>query len=120
MTVLVDSSVWIDHLRRRIPSLAEMLENGTVACHPFVIGELALGDLRQWAEIRTLLTDLPRATPASHEEVMQLVDRHDLYASGIDWVDAHLLASARLTGCALWSRDRRLLGAAGKVGVAFG
>ena len=117
MTVLVDTSIWIDHLRRRVPELARLLEDGSVVCHPFVVGELALGNLRQWDEIRGHLDALPEAVSAGHDEVLHLIDRHGLQGSGIGWVDAHLLASARLSGCRLWTRDRALGDAAGVVGV---
>ncbi len=117
MTVLVDTSVWIDHLRRRVPELARLLEEGSVLCHPFVIGELAVGNLRQWDEIRGHLDALPAAMSAEHHEVLHLIASHALHGSGIGWVDAHLLTSARLSKCRLWTRDRALGGAARTVGV---
>jgi predicted nucleic acid-binding protein len=116
--VLVDSSVWIDHLRRHEARLAALLEDGQVLIHPFVVGELALGNLRQWSVIRPLLESLPVATRASDLEVLHLIEQEDLHASGLGWVDAHLLAAARLSASPLWSRDRTLTRAAARLGVA--
>lgn len=116
--MLVDTSVWVDHLRRGDRALAALLEDGAVEIHPFVIGELALGGLRADDEVRRLLAALPAAPMARHEEVLYLVAEHGLAGSGIGWVDAHLLASSLLGGIELWSRDRRLQAAARDLGVA--
>jgi len=104
---LVDTSVWIDHLRVGNRMLRSLLENGEVVAHPFV-GELACGTLRNRKEILTLLQALPEAQVAEHEEVMRVVEREQLYGQGIGWMDAHLLASARLSRAALWTLDRHL------------
>ncbi|PVX29729.1 type II toxin-antitoxin system VapC family toxin [Sphingomonas pokkalii] len=118
--ILVDSSVWIDHLRSRDAALAELLLRGQVLAHPFVIGELALGSLRQREEIIGALLDLPKAIVAEDAEVLALIARETLYGRGIGYIDAHLLASVRLTPDALlWSRDRRLHDAAGRLGIAL-
>ena len=105
---LVDTSVWIDHLRVGNRMLRSLLENGEVVAHPFVVGELACGTLRNRVEILTLLQALPEAQVAEHEEVMRVVEREQLYGQGIGWMDAHLLASARLSRAALWTLDRHL------------
>lgn len=117
--ILVDTSVWVDHLRGHEPALAVLLENGTVLGHAFVLGELACGGLRRRAEILRLLAELPQAFAATHAEVLGLIERHRLMGRGIGYVDAHLLASAVLTPDArLWTRDRRLAEAAESLGVA--
>ena len=105
---LVDSSVWIGHLKRRNEQLVAALELGLVGSHPFVIGELALGSLGPRHQFVVDLGRLQSAPLARHEEVMSLVERERLGASGIGWVDAHLLASARLARMTLWTDDRRL------------
>jgi hypothetical protein len=114
---LVDTSVWVEHLRRGHPGLAARLEEGQVATHPFVIGELACGHLRNRREALDLLRALPRADVAQHDEVMLFVERHRLMGSGLGWVDVHLLASAVLEGIPLWTMDARLRGVAARVGL---
>ena len=115
---LVDTSVWIEHLRRGNRVLASHLEEGRVLCHPFVIGELACGSLRRRSEILSLLAALPQSDLADHSEVMTLIETNRLMGRGIGWVDVHLLCSARLTGVRLWTLDRRLAEVAGAIGVA--
>ena len=117
--ILVDSSVWIDHLRSGDRALASLLEAGRALAHPFVIGELALGSLRQREAVLDALRGLPRAVVASDGEVLQFIDRQALYGLGIGYVDAHLLASTRLTpGALLWTRDKRLLSVADRLALA--
>ena len=117
--ILVDTSVWIDHLRKGDPGLMALLERGGVLVHPFVIGELALGTLCQRDAILDALHDLPRATIAEDAEVIGFIAHHGLHGRGIGYVDAHLLASARLTaGAALWTRDKRLHMVTTELGVA--
>ncbi len=106
--MLVDTSVWVDHLRSGNRELAEQLEAGLVWCHPFVIGEIACGRLRDRSEILSALGSLPGVPTADHDEVMTFVERAGLAGSGIGWIDAHLLASARLAGIGLWTLDRKL------------
>lgn len=116
--ILVDTSVWIDHLRHGDPELAARLEAGETLSHPFVIGELALGNLRQRALVLGALSDLPAAVVASDAEVLALIERQPLYGLGIGYVDAHLLASALLTpDTTLWTRDARLGEAATRLGL---
>jgi len=93
--VLVDTSVWIDHLRRGNAALATQLREGDVWCHAFVIGELACADLENRQEILSLLSALPQAPVAEHDEVLAFVEVNRLMGSGIGWIDAHLLAAAR-------------------------
>lgn len=112
--VLVDTSVWIDHLRRGNPGLSALLEEGAVLCHPFVIGELACGNLGNRDEVLKLLGELPSVPMAEHDEVLHLLGENRLHGRGLGWVDAHLLASAMLGGFRLWTRDRSLGRAAGK------
>jgi predicted nucleic acid-binding protein len=117
--ILVDTSVWVDHLRADVPRLAELLERGEVLTHPWVIGEIACGHLRARRQLLALLDGLPSVTLATHQEVLVLIERHPLAGRGIGYIDAHLLAAAKLSGCALWTRDRRLAGLAAELGVAW-
>lgn len=117
--ILVDTSVWIDHLRSDDAGLREHLQAGRVLSHPFVIGELALGNLRGRQVILVALQDLPQANTATDPEVMRFIASHQLYGLGIGYVDAHLLAAVRLTpGASLWTRDKRLREVASRLGVA--
>jgi predicted nucleic acid-binding protein len=117
--ILVDTSVWIDHLRRGEPTLAALLRDGQVLCHPAVVGEVGLGSLARPDEILRLLANLPKATLATHTEVMMFIDNHKLFGRGIGYVDAHLLAATVLAGdAALWSRDQPLRAAAQAAGCA--
>lgn len=115
--MLVDTAVWVDHLRRGNPSLASALEEGDVWCHPFVQGELACGRLVNRREILDLLAALPQAPEATHAEILGLVEARQLMGAGLGWVDAHLLASALLAGIPLWTLDRTLAEAAVRLGV---
>jgi predicted nucleic acid-binding protein len=106
--ILVDTSVWVDHLRRGNAALAARLENGDVISHPFVIGEISLGSLRHRDAVLGLLSELPTASLVPHTDVIALVSRLELAGRGIGWVDAHLLASAIVDHAYLWTLDRRL------------
>jgi len=117
--ILVDTSVWVDHLRRGNGDLAARLERGLVWCHPFVIGELACGRLSNRAQILSLLEALPRPPVAEHEEVLELVERNGLAGSGIGWIDVHLLAAARLGDIGVWTLDQALDRVARKLGIGF-
>jgi predicted nucleic acid-binding protein len=116
---LVDTSVWINHLRRGTPGLKVLLEDEQVFIHPFVIGELACGSIRNRAEILGLLERLPQAQVAEHQEVMAFVASRRLYGRGIGWLDAHLLATALLSGATLWTLDRPLARIAASLGIAY-
>jgi 2-iminobutanoate/2-iminopropanoate deaminase len=94
----VDTSVWIDHFRRDRSDLRASLEAGEVVCHPFVVGELACGTFKKRDEVLSLLAALEQVTVAEHTDVMHLLERHQLMGRGLGWIDAHLLASARLNG----------------------
>ena len=115
---LVDTSVWIDHLRRPEPKLTELLEVGAVLCHPLVIEELACGSLADRASLLRLLSALPPAPLAEHAEVLGLIERESLHGTGLGAIDAHLLASARLGRMRLWSKDAALVRAAKRLGLA--
>lgn len=117
--ILADTSVWVAHLRGPDAHLAALLDGGEVLAHPFVIGELALGNLPQRRSILADLQDLPLATVASDEEVLRFIDHQNLFGRGIGYVDAHLLAAARLTPQAkLWTYDRSLARVAAELGLA--
>jgi hypothetical protein len=116
--VLVDTSVWIDHLRSSSTRLIELLGARRALVHPFVVGELACGSLRSRNEFIGQLLVLPHTTPASDDEAMQLLESHKLYGKGLSWVDMHLLASATITRCSLWSADKALASAAENLGLA--
>ena len=116
---LVDTSVWIDHLRNGNARLVALLEAGQVLTHPFVIGELALGGMRERRTVLGALRDLPCAAVATDDEVLRLIEANSLWGRGIGYVDAHLLAAARLTAnTELWTADRRLHGVALRLGLA--
>ena len=115
--ILVDTSVWIEHLRSGNDLLKALLFDQQVLCHPFVIGELACGMLRNRQEILRLLKALPESHLLEHEEVMSFLDGRRLYGHGIGWVDAHLLASTLLTQCAIWTFDKPLRRAAAALNV---
>jgi predicted nucleic acid-binding protein len=117
--ILVDSSVWVDHLRSGDEILGRLLADGRVLAHPFVIGELALGALRRRDLILEALGDLPQASVATNQEVLGFIGGQKLHGLGVGHVDAHLLASAKLTaGVALWTRDKRLHAVAVRLGLA--
>jgi len=119
--ILVDSSVWVAHLRSDDRTLVRLLENAQVLVHPFVIGELALGNIRQRSNLLDRLQDLPRASVASDRDVLQFIERHELFGRGIGYVDVHLLAAVRLTfNSSIWTRDKGLLTVANHLGVASG
>lgn len=117
--ILVDTSVWVDHLHRGDRGLSALLEQGIVIMHPFVLGELACGALRRRAETLATLGALPRAVVATHDEAVALIDQFELMGRGLGYIDVHLLASARLGGDAIWSRDKSLDAAAAELQASF-
>ncbi len=117
--MLVDTSVWIDHLRQGDAQLATALQAGQVRVHPFVVGELACGNLRARAEVLGLLQALPPILVATDKEVLFFMDEQALMGRGIGYVDVHLLASARLSGVLLWTRDKRLHAIAAELGMTY-
>jgi predicted nucleic acid-binding protein len=118
--ILVDTSVWIDHFRNNEPLLAHLLTSNSVLCHPFVRGELALGNLRQRHVILSNLENLPQATVAFGDEINRFIETHSLFGLGIGLIDAHLLASTQLAlNAKLWTRDKRLLAVAMRLDLAM-
>ena len=117
MITLADTLVWVDHLRRGRPGLATLLEHDGVLCHPFVVGELACGSIANRDDFLRLLSALPLADVAEHEEVMRLVGDRRIHGRGLGWIDMHLLASSVLERCALWTLDKRLEAVAAELGV---
>ena len=117
--VLVDTSVWVDHFHKSSPGLAALLEDGDVAVHPFVIGELACRSLRNRDEILNLLRALPQAPRAEDDEILVFIARHSLAGRGLGLIDIHLLASAQMAGHRLWTADRRLQAAAQRLRLAL-
>lgn len=116
--ILVDTSVWIDHLRSGGARLARLLEDSAVLAHPWVTGELALGNLSNRDEVIGLLGNLPQAALADNHEVLRLIEQESLYGVGIGYVDAQLLAAARLTpDTRLWTRDKRLATVTNRLGL---
>ena len=115
--VLVDTSVWVEHLRLGTIGLGALLNDGDVVCHPFIIGELACGNLRNRAEIISLLQELPMALQADDEEAIQFIEDRKLMGKGIGYVDVHLLMSAILTKASLWTLDKRLHEVAARLGL---
>ena len=115
--ILVDTSVWVQHLRLGTSRLVTLLEETTVLTHPFVIGEIALGQLEPRQEILGLLADLPGLELATDDEVLTLIDRRGLAGCGIGWIDAHLLAAALVQDVPLWTLDRRLEAVASQHGL---
>jgi len=117
--ILVDTSVWVDHLRDGTPALAAALEQGRVLTHPFVLGELACGNLKNRGEVLQLLGELPAAPMATDPEALDFIERRALMGRGIGCVDIHLLASVALAGTAqLWTRDKRLAAVAADLELA--
>jgi len=117
--VLVDTSVWINHLRKGDIQFEELLLNGEVVCHPFVIGELACGNIKNRYEILTLLQSLPETPTIDLAEYLYFIEQNHLSGIGIGFVDVHLLASAKLSGIPLWTNDKRLKETALKLKVVY-
>jgi predicted nucleic acid-binding protein len=106
--ILVDTSVWVDHLRRGDAQLVDLLNANSVLMHPFVVGEIACGSLADRALTLDLLLSLPAALVAEPDEALSYLDQHGLHGKGIGYVDVHLLASTAISGAKLWTRDKRL------------
>ncbi len=116
--ILVDTSIWIDHLRSGNAALVRLLDNSAVLAHPWVTGELALGNLSHRDEVISLLCGLPQAALADNDEVLRLIDQEGLYGAGIGYVDAQLLAATRLTpDTRLWTGDKRLSTVTARLGL---
>ena len=106
--ILADTSVWVDHLRSGNDQLADYLNTGNIVCHPYILGELACGNIKNRDEILNMLSALPSTRVAEHGEVMYLISRHKLHGRAIGWIDAHLLSSALMSKCKLWTLDKPL------------
>jgi predicted nucleic acid-binding protein len=117
--VLVDTSVWAFHLREGDTRLKKLLMDGEVLSHPFIVGELACGNLKNRPEILFLLQSIPVATEAKHEEVLHLMESHRLMGKGLGYVDVHLIASATLSGVPVWTLDKRLAEVSAGLGMAM-
>jgi predicted nucleic acid-binding protein len=107
--ILVDTSIWIDHLRSGSPALATLLQNELVCTHDFVIGELACGNLQNRAEVLGLLQSLPRLSAATENETLFFIEQQHLMGCGIGHIDVHLLAAAVIRDIPIWTKDKRLL-----------
>ncbi|HPI92371.1 MAG TPA: VapC toxin family PIN domain ribonuclease [Deltaproteobacteria bacterium] len=117
--VLVDTSIWIDHFKKGNASLEKLLLDIKVVCHPFIIGELACGNLKNRKEILSLLHSLPMAPTLDHDEILYFIEVKKLMGIGIGLIDVHLLASAHLAHVPLWTIDKKLLNAADALGISY-
>jgi predicted nucleic acid-binding protein len=117
--VLVDTSIWVSHLRESHLRMVSLLNDGDVVCHPFIIGELSCGNLTNRSEILSLLDSLPMVDQVEHEEALQFVESNDLMGRGLGYVDVHLLASAVLCGASIWTLDRKLRTVSSELGVCY-
>jgi len=118
--VIVDTSVWISHLRDGNPGLENLLYEGEVVCHPFIVGELACGNIKNRDEILSLLQSLPMAVSAGYDEMLQFIQCNDLMGKGLGYIDVHLLASAVLTDVTIWTLDKKLKLVSSAMGIAYG
>lgn len=117
--VLVDTSVWVRHLREGDPDLKRLLHDGQVMCHPYIVGELACGAMKNRSEVLSLLRLLPQAILAQHEEILRFIELNHLMGKGLGYIDVHLSASALLTGVPMWSYDKRLNDANEMLGMRY-
>jgi len=115
--VIVDTSVWVHHLRQGSRRLEELLLDAKVACHPFIVGELACGNIRNRKEFLSLLRSLPMVPTVTLDELLYFIDQHKLMGMGIGFVDAHLAASVKLSNVTLWTSDKRLNTVAKTLGI---
>jgi hypothetical protein len=117
--VLVDTSIWISHFRENNFHLKKLLLDESVACHPFIIGELACGNIKNRKEIMSLLQALPQSLIADHDEILAFIEHNKLMGIGIGLIDVHLLASSLLSDLPLWTADKRLRTTASKVNILY-
>ena len=117
--ILVDTSIWVSHLRQSSRQLEKLLMNAEVMCHPFIIGELACGNLKNRNEIISLLQSLPMAPTVEFDEFLFFIDRNHMMGKGVGFVDVHLLASAQLAGVLLWTADKELKSSADQLELTF-
>ena len=118
-SVLVDTSVWIKHLRESDKNLVRLLEQGLVVCHPFIIGELACGGIKNRHEIFNLLNDLPSSDVLDHHDIMEFIEHRKIMNKGIGYVDVHLLGSALVSESPLWTFDKALRKIANQLSIEF-
>ena len=117
--VLVDTSIWIDHFRYNNDQLVELLNGGKVFCHPFIIGELACGNIKNRKEIISYLEALPQSFQVEHVEVMIFIEKNQMMGKGLGYIDMTILASSLVTGIPLWTLDKRLNSIANKLNISF-
>jgi hypothetical protein len=118
--ILVDTSVWVDHIRHSVPELANLVRTGRCVMHPYVLAEIALGNLPDWSRRVIQLRALPVVRPLSTEELLALIEELRLQGSGLGFVDGHLLGSCRsASGTRIWSRDKKLASIASSLGLAW-
>ncbi|MDP2862295.1 MAG: PIN domain-containing protein [Desulfobacterales bacterium] len=117
--VLVDTSVWVSHLRDGNAELANLLNDGNVLCHPLIVGELACGNLKDRALILSFLQLLPMSIEVEHDEVLSFIEDNRLMGKGIGYVDVHLITSAVLMDASLWTLDKKLAQAADILRIKF-
>jgi predicted nucleic acid-binding protein len=115
--VVVDTSVWIDHFATSVPGLELLIQTKRARCHPMVLGEVTCGQLKDRRHALRWLGEIKPATIAAHEEVLAMVESLDLFGKGLGWIDAHLLASAMLSGTSLYTHDKALMAAASRLGL---
>ena len=117
--ILVDTSVWVSHFRTGNQQLESLLNSGQVICHPFIIGELACGTLKNRIEILNLLRSLPQADCADDDEVLHFIEKNHLMGKGLGYIDMHLLASAILTNVPIWTLDKKLRALSSTLDICF-
>ena len=117
--VLVDTSIWVDHLRSGHPHLTALLIRNAVSAHPWIVGEIACGNIQNRAEVLKRLRMLPPVTVAREDEVLFFIEKHQLMGKGIGYIDAHLVAAAIAQGLKFWTRDKRLIAAVGGLGILY-
>ena len=117
--VLVDTSIWVSHLRHGNSRLQKLLEAGRVASHPFIIGELACGNISNRTEIISLMQALPMVDAVEHEELLIFIEHNKMMGTGLGFVDVHLLAAAMLAGIPLWTQDKKLKQACSRLNIDF-
>ena len=117
--VIVDTSIWIDHLRKSNLGLEKLLLDEKVASHPFIIGELACSNLKNRNEFLSLIQTLPMAPTINLDEFLYFIRQNELTGRGIGFIDVHLLASARLSEMPLWTSDKRLKSVSMELNIAY-
>ena len=117
--ILVDTSVWIKHLRESETNLVRLLEQGLVACHPFIIGEIACGGIKNRQEILDLLNDLPSADIVDHQDIMEFIEYRKIMNKGLGYIDVHLLGSALVSETPLWTLDKALRKIANQLSIGY-